>query len=900
MEFLDMKKSLFMLLLAVIAGLFGCQVVGSLPPAAVVVPDNANAIEKFAAGELAEYLKKSTGRDFQIISEGKLAAGQNGYFIGRTQRAAAENVAIPEKDNSFVIKYCAGSVLICGRDGVGWESNDYNPAGTLFGVYHFLRNSLGVRWIYPGKDGEFVPQRNGFVPDKSCEYVYEPQFSDRFNNRRVKGDIRRFYRRNMFLSYSPLSKGRGGHNVWIYREYGKSDPDLFAMDVKGNRFCAPNGTFCLSNPKLHDVLFKHAVKTGSQYISGQEADNVLRCQCENCKALDGADVRGPTARYAVYPNMGERYARWYKMLLEKSRKEQHPLKVSAYAYQSFFYAPRQTKLAPEVMVGLVPDLPFPRRPEHNEFLRKEYQAWKDSGATLYLRSNYFHGGYCMPEVWYDEYADELKYLWQLGIVGVVTDGMDDMWATRGLDCYIAARLHTDPSLDAEKVFEEYISAFGKAAPEVKNYFKFFQRYMKENCARINDIYETTGRNWYFHGFNYPLYAHRIFPEKVLHSQLATLDRAAELVKDDPAALKKVEFLRAGLEHAIATVKCTKLFDSNVSGSAKAQCWKSLLAMRARLPPYVIGEKYCLNLEKRNWRVADTPRLAGTFQELPEYFAAMPDPENQGEKKGWYKVKFDDRQWKQVSTWKSLENSGYRNHLYMFYRTKFTLSEADGRNCILRLGAVDKDCKVWVNGKFAGESLFDGERNPRMWDEPRNFDISKFVVYGRENQLTVKVNSRSGAHSGIWKPSFIYFETPAKGKAVYPEFKVPKFARKSKSAGTLCLTIPGNPTGPKRLQMIKGSIPAKFVAGEKVRVRGEVNISQLAGGRVDVSLRQYNGNGKTLLFSDNIYRSNTAGWEDFSFEAEIQKDMQEMFLCLIGRNIPVKGSVSFRNIRIEKL
>ncbi len=896
------RHILLILMLSVNLIACGCRSVEKEPlPSVVVVPEKANHIERYAARELVEYLKKSTGSSLPVIAENKISAEQTGYFIGRTRRAAAEKISAPEKDCSFVIRYRKGSLFIVGRDGKGKESDNYNPAGSLFGVYHFLRSSLGVRWIYPGRDGEFVPSCPGFVPDVSCEYVYVPEFSDRFNNRKVYGDLRRFYRRVMFLHYSPLSRGRGGHNVWIYREYGQTDPDLFAMDAQGKRFCAPNGTFCLSNPKLHDVLFRHSLKHGNQYISGQEADNVMRCQCKNCKALDGDDVRGPTGRYNVFPNMGERYARWYKMLEEKSIAEKHPMLVSAYAYQSFFYAPRKTKLSKNVQIGLVPDLPFPRRKEFNEFLAKEYQAWKESGASLYLRSNYFHGGYCMPEVWYDEYDKELKLLWKLGITGVVTDGMNNMWATRGLDQYIASRLHSDPSLDAEKLFEEYISAFGAAAPAVKEYFRYFQRYMKENCTRINDIYETTGRNWYFHGFEYPLYAHRIFPERVLRARMKTLDRAAELAKDDPAALTKVKFLRAGLEHAIATVKCTALFSSRAENNVKSKAWKSLEAKRKKLPGWAVDAKYCASIEKRNWRVAVTPRIAGTFQALPEYFAAMPDPENKGEKAGFFKVGFDDSKWKSVSTWKSLETSGFTNHKNMFYRVNFSLSEADGRNCILRLGAVDKDCKVWVNGKLVGEHIFDGDRNPRMWDEPCYFDISKFVVYGgKGNQLTVKVDSRGGIHSGIWKPSFIYFETPARSKAVYPKFKVPKFAKKSKSAGFYCLTIPGDPAGPKRLQLIKGKIPVKLVPGEKVRVRGEVNIAGLAGGRVDVSLRQYNGKGSHVLFTDNIYRSNTAQWEDFSFEAGIEKDVQEVFLCLIGRNIPVNGSVSFRNIRLEKL
>ncbi|MBQ9803844.1 MAG: DUF4838 domain-containing protein [Lentisphaeria bacterium] len=865
-------------------------------PEAVVIPDQACHVERVAAKELAIYLKKSTGREIPVIPESQHPAGRSGYFLGKTRLAAAKKIHAPEPDNSFAVKYDDGSLFIVGRDGSGSENNNANPAGTLFGVYHFLRSNLGIRWIYPGADGEYVPSKPDFAPDKSCDFTYIPRLIDRCLNSTVKDrQVRRFYRRNMFMYKTNAARARGGHNNWIFQQYGKTDPDLFAMAENGTRNCAPNGTFCLSNPKLHEVLFKYAVDRKRPFLSGHEADNVKRCQCPSCLKLDGSDWRGPTGRYSIYKNMGERYARWYKMLLKKGQEADPALKVSAYAYQSFFYAPRETKLSPDVHIGLVPDIPFPRRVEHNEFLRKEYQAWKAAGVTLYLRPNYFSGGYSMPEVWYDEYADELKYLCALGITGVVDGGMRNMWATRGPDMYVASRLSIDPDADAEKLFEEYISAFGAAAPAVREYFKFFQKYLKDNCARINDIYEKSYRLWYFHGFDYPVYAHKIFPPAVLGSQTKTLDKAAELAKNDPAALKKVRFIQAGLRNAIASAKCAAIFDSKASGTAKAKAWKNLRSMRKKLPRHAVNVPYCDNLEKRHWRYASVPRLAGTFIELPEHLPVMPDPQNVGEKEGWYQIDFADADWKTVSTWKGLDDSGYRNYHWAFYRYKFTLPESEGKRCILRLGAIDKDCKVWVNGRFAGESRF--ETNPARYGMAVQFDITDFVA--SRNVLAVKIDNHGGRYGGIWKPSYIFFETPARSEAVPVKFQIPAFVRQSKTAGFATMTLTGR-AKPARMLMLNGELPLPLAPGEKVRVRGEINISGLAGAQVDISLRQHDKQGGKVKFDDLIYRADTDRWEDFSFEAEIKPGTSQVKLVLIGRKLPEKCLVSFRNIRLEKL
>lgn len=291
---------------------------------------------------------------------------------------------------------------------------------------------------------------------------------------------------------------------------------------------------------------------------------------------------------------------------------------------------------------------------------------------------------------------------------------------------------------------------------------------------------------------------------------------------------------------------------------------------------------------------------GTFQSLPEFFAVKPDPQDQGEQLGYYREDFDDRAWVTASTWNSLENSGFRDYMHMFYRCDFDLPEADGRSCILRLGAVDKDCKVWVNGQYAGTRQFDAELNPGMWAEPAEFDISELIRSGKRNQLTVKVGSRGGVHGGIWKPSFIRFEIPAHGQPITPVFQLPEFARKIKIGMYDCIVIPGNPSGSVRLQEIQGSLELPELGpGQKYRLRGELNITGLAQGGVDVSLCQYQGK-SPVRFDEHKTRGNTDRWEDFSFEAEILPEVDQVIVRLIARNLPSKGQVMFRNIHVEKL
>ena len=867
----------------------------------VVIPDRANDIEKFAASELASYLKKVTGKDHKIVTEKSVKNDAPGYYIGNTSRAKASNIILPEKENSFVIKRNGNALIISGRDGNGRENDDCNPAGTLFGVYHFLHKFAGVRWLYPGEDGEMVPSKPDFSIPEKCESTYIPRLDERMFGGRVPApEIRRFFRRNMFL-FQSHHPGRGGHTRFIYPEYGKSNPEFFALTGSSKRNNVQSGSLCLSNPELQNALIKHAVKNKHQFVSAHDADSVARCGCPNCEALNGDDFRGPTGRYAPYRNMGERYARFYKALLEQSRKLDAGLKISAYAYQSYFYAPRQTRLDKNIHVGIVPDLPFPRRRSHTEFLRNEYRLWAASGASLYLRPNYFNGGYCMPEVWYDEFADEFKFLCDLGITGMVIDSyMKQMWATRGLDQYISSRLIAHPEADVEELFNEYVSSFKAAAPEIRKYFKFFQKYLKENCDKINTIHENSVRRWYFHGFIYAADAHKIFPEHVLQSQLKTLDDAAKLVSGDAATASKVAFLRSGLEHAIAVSRCAKIIDSQVSNAVKKQSLAKLSELRNTLPRFAIENGYCERIENNCWKISAPAQLAGTLLPLPEFFKVKTDPENVGEKAGFFKPSFNDSKWQDISSWRSLESSNIFNYQYAFYRTKVHVPESDGRRCLLRLGAVDKDCTVWVNGKYAGNSVYDNKIDPDMWALPRYFDITDFVDYGRDNQLCIKIGNRGGGHGGLWKPSFIILEKASTAQPLVPIFKTPSYAKKSKSGKYDVVTVSGV-RDPKRNRFLALIADLKLdkTPTQKYRIRGEVRIRNIGRGRVDVSFRQQ-GKAAGNKFTDRIFQHNTESWEEFSFETEIIKDAGTVKLYLICRNLPENSAVSFRKIQIEKL
>ena len=738
----------------------------------IVIPAKARNVEEKAAAELKEYLVKSTGVTLPIVRENAVKAPVKGFYLGRTQAALQTGLDMEkEAPDAFLIRYSDGKLFIIGHDGSGKEGNIATAAGTLFGVYRYLIHNVGVRWLWPGDSGEFVPKKKVLHLDASADYVLHKPLQRRLCHSIWKPGLpeSRWARRVFFQSSQQTIaiQWGGGHIFDKYvRVYSKTHPEWYAMRPDGTRKTTAPTSFCLSNPAFQQELLRLWKKDLAELkkkdpnahllLNLHRGDVELNCECAACQALDGPDYRLPTRRYSPFRNVGERYAKVALALNRKIQKIDPGSGVSLLAYQSGVYAPRQVKLDPNILAKLVVDIPFPRRAGHTKRIREEYLAWHDSGAKLFWRPNYFCTGYCMPEIWYDDFAAELNFLRdKCGIIAFDVDGPTQMWSINGVNIYVASRMSAEPGLTADAAFREYCEGFGPAADAIAKYLNYWRNYVKHNAEKLNTIHEKyCAMGWDFFGFEYPKYVFRSYPPSELRKSFPILDAAAKAAKDDPVASVKVAFLRKGLEHAIMTAETAAVFaDPRSSSAARRAALTKLQTFRKSLPQYAIHVPTLNQNERRIWKIATgIPKDAIL---LPEYWKGCPDPENQGEKLGFQNEDFDCAKWKNVSVWNALRSQNYHDYKYMWYRVKITLPPEDSaERAYLCLGAVDEDCKIWINGKVAGGFLSNFKVDPDSWKKPFKIEITDWIRYGSPNHICVRVRKLNPGLGGIWKASWI--------------------------------------------------------------------------------------------------------------------------------------------------
>jgi hypothetical protein len=128
-----------------------------------------------------------------------------------------------------------------------------------------------------------------------------------------------------------------------------------------------------------------------------------------------------------------------------------------------------------------------------------------------------------------------------------------------------------------------------------------------------------------------------------------------------------------------------------------------------------------------------------------------DPGQIGHEQDWFGTDFSDANWQDIKigeVWETQIGKDYDG--VAWYRHSFTLPEKPvqvGTDIVFE--GVDESAWVWINGQYAGEH----DIGPDGWDKRFAMDVSDYVKWGAENQITVRVLDRKFA-GGIWKPVYL--------------------------------------------------------------------------------------------------------------------------------------------------
>ncbi len=624
--------------------------------AIVVLPEKAEPIAQYAAEEFVRHVELATGVKLPMANEPAVPADStNRIYIGSTRAAAEAGINVRTLPaEAFVLRTRGGDLFIAAQDGPGDPLGLGNTfSGSLWGVYEVLERGLGVRWLWPGDLGAFVPKTSTLTLSPYDETT-SPQFQQRRLNPLISpnsppngGDTRlafspaeraRYTReQSVFLRrhrmgcsagtwFSERSSGSGHSFHGWWERYGKEHPEWFQLLPDGRRGPRDSNrldkvTMCVSNPKLHAKIIELWQEMRAQHpgeavnIDVSENDCAAECICGPCRAWDGPvpDLKGLPAgleRSFLPMQASTRYARFLKAVQALAAQTDPNVKVHFYAFENYFWAPSpDIKLDRNIVVGFVPWFRwagwFPRTAEEHEWIKQQWLGWQLSGATVYYRPNWFLDGYAMPHVYMHQFADAFQFYARHGMAGTFFDSLQGQWAAQGPNLYLLARIHVRPDQSVNRLLDEFYAAFGPAQKTVREYFDYWENYSLKNRERAAQSIQTRRDGKFRRYAMYALVADELYPSAVFVPAARILARAKAAAEKahDSVGQSRVAFLQEGLNHARTCVETARVMNNpKATAAERAAALDRLIAYRRNVESLGLANLDRLaQIETESWK-----------------------------------------------------------------------------------------------------------------------------------------------------------------------------------------------------------------------------------------------------------------------------------------------------------
>ena len=499
----------------------------------IVLPDQATAVEKTAAGELQSHLRAVTGATLPIRGETEVRGDAKAIFIGATARLKQ---ILPRLDvqslgyDGIVIHSAGDQLLLTGR-----------PAhGVLYAVYTFLEDTVGCRWWTA--EESFMPKRATLEvgpldvcyasPLRYREVFYRGAFDGAFAARlRLDGHHHRI---------APESGGAQRFAGFVHTfypllppaEYFAPHPEWYAQ-VKGRR-TADHAQLCLTNEEMRRELVRNARELlrrqpEAGLISISQNDWQGRCECKACKAIE--EQEGSPAGLLI---------RFVNAVAADLEEEFPRVLVETLAYQYTRQPPKFVRPRRNVVVRLCSiecSFAEPLSGPQNEPFRSDIEGWSRIAPQLFVWDYVTNfSDYLSPHPNLRALAPNVRFFADHKVIGLFEQG--DAGSTVGdfvrLRAWLLAHLLWNPRQDEQTLVREFLAGYyGAAAPHLQRYLDAMQDAAARSGIYLKCFMSDTG-GWL--GLDELNRATRLF------------DAAARAVAGDAVLSARVRRERLPLDH----------------------------------------------------------------------------------------------------------------------------------------------------------------------------------------------------------------------------------------------------------------------------------------------------------------------------------------------------------------
>ena len=436
--------------------------------AVIVIAEDAAEPERYAATELAGFLRQITGAKFEI--QAPPAGGKSRLLVGpgAAKSAAADFSTDGLGTDGIVIRTLGDDLILAGG----------RPRGTLYAVYTFLEEHIGCRWW--SSQASSIPIKPTLrIGRLNIRYVPPLEYRETFWFDAFDGDWA--VRNKSNGNSEQLDAKRGGKHTYegfVHtffplippEKYFEDHPEWFS-EIDGKRI-HERAQLCLTNEEMRKELVKNLKERlrnnpAATIASVSQNDWHGNCQCSKCAAIE-KEEGSPAGLMLCFVNA----------VAEDIEDEFPNVAISTLAYQYTRKPPKITKPRPNVIVRLCSiecSFSKPLADERNKEFRDDIVGWSKICNRLYIwdyTTNFRH--YILPHPNLRVLGPNVKFFVDHSVKGIFEQGA---YTSNGaemaeLRAWVLAKLLWDPTLDGQKLIDEFIAGYyGPAGPHIKDYLQ---------------------------------------------------------------------------------------------------------------------------------------------------------------------------------------------------------------------------------------------------------------------------------------------------------------------------------------------------------------------------------------------------------------------------------------------
>ena len=468
----------------------------------IVLSDNPSLVEKTSSKELKEHLDLICKSNFEIVTNSKRDISKRAIFVGDFNETKSifncKDFTALDYDSIKIKTTNDGNIALCGHP----------KRGTLYAVYTFLEDYIGVRWW---SDSERYIPNKPTIKIEAINITYAPKFMLRealyriaFNGvfaSRMKQNgatltKMNFNRPVISEEYGGcenlvLFKGRGSsfhshYEIIPPEKYFKNHPDWFSL-VNGKR-TSTLAQLCLTNEEMTQEYIKNVKKIlreNPKATSIQVSQNDWRnpCECTECKAIDGENKSHAGTNIYFANKIGEAI-----------EKEFPHVFIDTFAYQYTRKAPTKIRPRKNVLVRLCTiECSFAKPLEDateakNKAFVDDIKDWAKLTKNLFIWDYVTcFRSYMIPHPNMRALAPNIRFFAKNSVAGIFEQGDD--FCNAGdfvlLRNWVISHLMWNPQLDEHKLFDEFL--YGYYGQEVGKIFKEYIDVI-HNCAEEKNMF----------------------------------------------------------------------------------------------------------------------------------------------------------------------------------------------------------------------------------------------------------------------------------------------------------------------------------------------------------------------------------------------------------------------------